>query len=262
MNNKVKEVLSVILDKFKSGDIPEAVAIAMYPAANTPSAKWSLLNRTIMFFSGTGDARGFKQWKQVGRYVKKGVKAFSILVPCIKQETDEDDGEEKFVLKGFMASSVFRKEDTDGEPLDYEQIELPDFPLMERAQEWGLSVKAIPGNYRYYGYYSSKRKEISLATSEEQVFFHELAHGAHDRINGGLKSGQDPFQEIVAELSGQALCRIAGRRPTDTLGNSYRYIETYAKKANMSPYSACLKAMGETEKVLQLILALNKAESK
>jgi len=49
-------------------------------------------------------------------------------------------------LKGFTCRPVFRLEDTDGEVLDYEKLELPDFPLIERAEEWGISVKAIPGN--------------------------------------------------------------------------------------------------------------------
>ena len=70
---------------------------------------------------------------------------------------------------------------------------------------------------------------------------------------GKLKPGQDPVQEIVAELSAQALCRIVGK--TDKyLGNSYRYIERYAEKAGMSPHSACLKVLSDTEKVLKLIL--------
>jgi len=30
---------------------------------------------------------------------------------------------------------VFRSEDTDGRPLDYENTELPDLPLVERAKE-------------------------------------------------------------------------------------------------------------------------------
>ena len=58
---------------------------------------------------------------------------------------------------------------------------------------------------------------------------------------------------IVAELSAQALCRIVGKQQ-DTTGNSYRYIEHYAKKINLSPWAACLKVMAETEKVLNLIL--------
>ena len=44
-----------------------------------------------MYISGTLDARGFKQWKEVNKFVKKGSQALYILVPrmvmrenCIK----------------------------------------------------------------------------------------------------------------------------------------------------------------------------------
>ena len=49
MNPNVNQVLTTILNEFKNGHIPEAVAYAMYPIPDIPSAKWSLLNRTIMF---------------------------------------------------------------------------------------------------------------------------------------------------------------------------------------------------------------------
>jgi len=254
MNEKVRQTLSSIVERFKTGDIPQAIAYSMFPLPDTPSAQWSLLNRMMMFFAGTHDARGYRQWNEVNRYVKKGTKAFYILVPCLKKIEDDETGEETQILKGFVCGPVFRYEDTDGEPLDYQTLKLPELPLIERAEEWGLSVKAIPGNYSCYGSYSSSRKEIALATKEECVFFHELAHCAHEKVKGVLKGGQDPLQEIVAELSAQALCRMIGKEANDTLGNSYRYIERYSERLKLTPYTACLKVMAETEKVLTLIL--------
>ncbi|WP_231715559.1 antirestriction protein [Desulfosarcina widdelii] len=186
--------------------------------------------------------------------MKKGARSFRILVPSFVKSENEENGEVENYLRGFMCRPVFRLEDTDGEALDYEMLELPDFPLIERAEEWGISVKAIPGNYRYYGYYIPGRKEIALATTEEGVFFHELAHAAHEQIKGALKPGQDSLQEIIAELSAQVLCRMVGKRNRDTTGNSYRYIGRYAEKIKLTPQAACLKVMSETEKVLNLIL--------
>lgn len=253
MKDRVKQVLSIILEKFNSGDVPEVVAYSMFPIPDIPSSKWSILNRILMFLAGTQDARGIRQWNKENRYVKKGSKSFYILVPHIKKD-ENDEGEEIERLVGFLSRAVFRYEDTEGEELDYAKIELPDLPLIERAQEWGIKVKAIPGNYRYKGYYSSERKEIALATKAQCVFFHELAHLSYEMIKGSLKSGQDPLQEIVAELSAQALCRLVGKQPTDTLGNSYKYIEGYASRINLSPLSACSKVLHEVEEVLNLIL--------
>jgi hypothetical protein len=254
LKTNVRAVLQEILEKFKTGDIPEAVALACFPAVDIPSSKWSFTNRLLMFLSGTNDARGFRQWKQVRRWVKKGARAIYILVPCFETEINEETGEEEQVLKYFRTCPVYRYEDTTGKPLENSQPELPELPLLERAKEWGLSVKTIPGNFPSKGYYLPERKEIGLATPEEKTFFHELAHASHERIKGKLKTGQDPFQEIVAELSAQALCKLVGKRLKDTTGNSYKYIESYAASVNLSPHIACLSVLSDTEKVLKLIL--------
>ena len=235
MNQKVREVLTTILERFKTGDIPETIALASYPTRNVPSGKWSLTNRTLMYLSGTSDARGFLQWQEVQRFVRKGSKAIYILVPYIGKTIDQATGDQKAILKGFIGKPVFRLEDTDGEPLEYQNLELPDFPLLDRAREWGIAVKAVPGNYSYQGYYSPKRKEIALATKAEAIFFHELAHVGHQKIKGQLQPGQEPFQEIIAELAATALSKLVGKDPQDSLGNSYRYIEDYARKAKVNP---------------------------
>jgi hypothetical protein len=254
MQGKIKDVLNAILQKFRTGQVPRAIAYACFPGTDTPSASWSLLNRTIMFLSGTADARGFRQWQKVGRSVKKGCQAFYILVPVYKKAVDDETGEKAKTLTFFKPTPVFRVEDTHGKPLYQKQIELAELPLTARARQWGISVSAVPGNYSYYGAYSTKRKEIALATPQECVFFHELSHAAHERVAGRLKGGQEPLQEIVAELSAQALCWLVGKQPGKTMGNSYRYITHYAKKLKLNPHTACLKVFGQTEKVLQLIL--------
>lgn len=251
MEDKIKKTLSIILEAFQSGIIPEAIACTRFPIPNIPSSKWSLLNQLLMVFSGTSDARGYQQWKQVNRYVKKNSKSIFILVPWLK--TDKEDNEVSKLI-GFMAKPVFRVEDTDGEPLDYQSIKIPDLPLMDRAKEWGISIKAVGGSMEYNGYYLPKQKEIHLASPEERTFYHELSHVAHEKVLGSLKTGQHPTQEIVAELSAQVLCRLVGKTMDSQTGNSYRYIEGYASIIDCSAYKACLKLLSEVEKVLNLIL--------
>jgi hypothetical protein len=114
LTKTIKTVLKKILDCFESNNLPEAITYSVFPATNMPSSNWSLLNRILIFLSNTQDARGFRQWKEVDRHVKKGAKAIHILVPRImKRENDEGDEEER--LAGFMARPVFRIEDTEGE---------------------------------------------------------------------------------------------------------------------------------------------------
>ena len=264
MTKAAKEVLKGILERFESGDIPQAIAYSMFPIPDLPSSRWSFLNRIQMMLSGTADARGFRQWKEVNRYVRKGAKAIYILVPRIVKQVIEaeeaeevGESEEKEILTGFMTRPVFKVEDTDGEPLDYEQMELPELPLIDRAREWGISVKAVPGNQRYYGYFSQANMEIGLATKEETVFFHELAHAAYHRIYPNPERENPWKEEIVAELSAAVLCKMAGKS-SKYLGNNYRYIQRYAEAEKLSPVKACLGVLSDVELVLDSILAVGK----
>lgn len=251
---KVQKVLHGILEKFKTGDVPKAIAYSMFPIRGTPSDKWSYINRMIMLLSGTIDARGIKQWNSVGRYVKQGSKAIYIVVPYFVKETHVEDDENE-ILKGFMAKPVFKVENTEGDLLDYEKdIPLPDFPLLERAKEWGITVITISPNPKYLGAYISNEKEIFIATPEEIVFFHELSHAAYELCIGQLKPGQNWDQEIIAELSAQALCHLIGKKPNNNLGNTYRYIESYAAKEGLKPVTACLKVINDVETILNFIL--------
>ena len=93
MNGKTRCVLDGFVERFKSGDVPQAVAYVMFPTADDiPSAKWSLLNRTLMFLAGTADGRGFRQWKDANRFVKRGSRAFHIVVPNYKEIDDTPIG--------------------------------------------------------------------------------------------------------------------------------------------------------------------------
>ena len=77
--DKARAQLQALLELFKSGNVPDAIAVATIPPYECPSNKWSLSNRLLMLLAGTGDARGFRQWKEAGRHVKKGSRCFYIL---------------------------------------------------------------------------------------------------------------------------------------------------------------------------------------
>jgi len=252
---KIKDAIDNIVKRFEAGDIPESIALATFPMKDVPQNKWSFFNRLIAFMNGTDDARGYRQWEEVGRFVKKGSKAFPILAPrFMKVEDVEKKDETSVVLSGFIAVSVFRVEDTDGEPLDYQSIKLPPLPLIEVAKEFGIEVKAIPSNTEYFGYYNDRRKEIALASDHESVFFHELAHAADYRIRDLKPAGQALDREIIAELSACTLAYIVGKRLPDTLGNHFKYIDHYAREAKMNTLTACMKYFTAVENVLNEIL--------
>ena len=251
-NEKVQNVLDKILASFESGDVPEALSIAVLPRLDVPSSKWSISNRLILFFSGTSDARGFRQWMEAGRWPKKGSKAIYILSPTHRKKMDKETDEEKFILTGFLPVPVFAYEQTEGEPIERSELEPKQLPaLHEVASKWGIAVSYESCQGDSYGYFSPGRKEIVLATHEEGVFFHELAHAAHEKAKGSLKGKQDWKQEIVAELCSAVLAHLYGRKIND--GHSYQYIRHYAEKAQKDVYRACLSVIADVGKCLELI---------
>jgi len=253
-STKARACLQKIVDLFQQGNVPKALAVVTIPPqANIPCAKWSVSNRLLQFLADTSDARGFRQWQESGRKVKKGTKALYILGPKTRKITEKDDNgqeTEKNIVMGFFAIPVFRAEDTDGEPLPYEPASPP--PLAEVAQAFGLSVSYQTFATRYYGYYQGSTKKIVLSTHSDQVFFHELAHAAHERIGGQLQGGQVPSQEIIAELTAATLANLYC--PESNLGFSYDYVKSYAKKSKKTIERACLAVTNTVGKVLDEIL--------
>ncbi len=259
MSDSIKAHLCLqrIVDLFKTGNVPKALAVVTIPPqAGIPSAKWSLSNRLLQFIADTSDARGYRQWQQAGRQVNKGAKSLHILGPKTQKitKTDETGQEsEKVVVVGFYSIPVFRVEDTDGEPLPYEPANPP--PLAEVADRFGVQVGYQTFVGTYYGAYQHN-KRIILASHDARIFFHELAHAAHHRISGKLKGGQNPSQEIIAELTAATLASLYC--PDANLGFSYDYILGYAEKSKKTIERACLAVLGTVGKVLDEILGIER----
>ena len=140
LNQKARTVLDNLIEAFDNPKtLVDTITRATLIPNNSPCRNWSPANRFIVALHGTGDARGYKQWKEVDRYVKKGAKAFYILVPRIKKVEDEDSGKEEQKLIGFIAAPVFKIEDTDGEPLP--ECDPPKIPKLQTvADELGIPV--------------------------------------------------------------------------------------------------------------------------
>ena len=258
ITEKARDVLARLLTAFEHGTIPEAIAHMVIPTLDIPASKWSLNNRILTFLAGTQDARGHHQWYEVGRWVMEGRKAFYILAPLIvkKKKASDDEEVEDIRLVGFRAVPVFRVEDTDGKPIAYPAIrpaEPP--PLAHVAEQWGITIDYRTFTGDAYGAYRPGQKAIVLCTHDEDTFFHELAHAAHEQVLGQLQLRQEWRQEVVAELTAATLMHLYGRAPQD--GRAYRYIARYAEQAGYDPYRACLQVISETEQCLKRILTVS-----
>jgi hypothetical protein len=201
LSEKAQAAVDGVIAKFEAGDLSPLIKYIKIKRAagdqGLPSDSWSFGNQALAYLStGSEDARGFNQWKAVGRKVKKGAKAGYIFIPCTRKVEDVATGEDKFVVYGFKSCPVFGRQDTvkaDGvddyiEP-DYGPAEPP--PFVGVAKAWNLPVVYSPHvRQSYWGAYYHSGK-IELITHDESVFFHELAHAAHHRIDGADHAGEN-----------------------------------------------------------------------
>ena len=114
--SKAIEQLSQALERGHSEKLRE------YLAAMARFHRYSLHN-VMLIVSQRPDAThvaGFQTWKQLGRYVKQGVKGILILAPVLlRKETETSDQREEAERAAvrFRAVYVFDVADTDGKPL-------------------------------------------------------------------------------------------------------------------------------------------------
>ena len=94
------EAINNLINMFKNEDFPQKLALTIIKRVDEgiPSDKWSITNKLIMLLLGnTTDARGYKQWQEAGRHIKKGEKAFYILAPNTKKIKNEEDEDEYII---------------------------------------------------------------------------------------------------------------------------------------------------------------------
>jgi antirestriction protein ArdC len=275
-NEKTQRAIEHVIDAFRSGDIPAAIVHKKFGIPeNVPMAQWSERNQMIATLHGTIDARGFQQWKTAGRSVKRGAKAFYILAPwtirkkvtklseageiIIDNETGEPIKSESTIVIGYYDVPVFRAEDTEGEPLKYDQLDERKFDLAPVARSWGIDIRQIKytgETNAYYSFGDNGDVYIAMAQDSEKTFCHELAHAAHHRLcncdNLDFRKIPSWEQEVVAELSSGALLYLIGKKPE--IGNHYKYIESQAKDSGIDMFAACWKVTETCQKIIDEIM--------
>ncbi len=246
MKKRVKTILDNIIDQITGETIVDFFHKSLF-GLDIPMRNWSMLNQFICFLSGTQDARGYQQWKKEGRYVTKGAKSIYILAPCMVTKTKivekqvEENGqiqvkeeEEKVErLAYFKSVPVFRFEDTDGKPLDYEMknIDLLTHPLFDVLNDLDITINIGPTFNGEYGSFCPSTKEIRLCTDSEQTFLHELSHAIDDHL-GNYNKNDYELGEVVAELSACLLASLYGLK--SEVGYTQEYIKSWSKDKHVA----------------------------
>lgn len=162
---------------------------------------YSFGNQVALFMQGAeGPVNTYDRWQAMGRQVKRGSKAKSILRPLMGKRTD-DEGNEEMYARGFKwVRCIFQLSDTEGE-------ELPPWEPPEWSRERALGALGIrevafqmlDGNIQ--GYSSGHELAINpVAAYPMKTLIHELGHivlghtapDAHDEYQShrGLKEFQ------------------------------------------------------------------------
>ena len=260
-NDLIQQALERLLAMFRDQQFPAEIGWQILRRRKgdhpLPSDSWSPGNRLIMLASGTRDARGFSQWRDVGRRVKPGSKALYIAAPITRKYKSEigqvsaeaeTDGT-AIVIVGFRWIPVFRLEDTAGAPLadaDYKPEVLP--PLFDVAEKLGLSVKWQPFDGRALGRYRPSSKEIILSDQTALTYYHEVLHHL-DSQTDPIRPGRLAEAELIAELGASVICALQGI--TGYEAGSYSYLRSYSD--GKEPEAVLKALMTVASRVEQLV---------
>jgi len=258
---RVAGIASDILAAFESGELPHALAqLFIHRKVEVPSRAWTWTNRLIALRRGHVYAAGFRQWKEIGRSVKKGEHAFHILAPRIvrAKEDDEKRGvrEGDLMTLGFLAVPVFGYLQTEGEPLAGVE-DTPEFvdglPLVEVARAWGLSVSlySIEDAPDRLGYFTPGRG-IALGTENLSTWAHELVHAADHRL--GNLVARALAAEVVAEFGGAILLECLGYSVESDRGGAFAYLRRHCEEKKRSLPGACTELLDRTCGCVALLL--------
>ncbi len=180
--------------------------------------QYSMWNTILIFlqYPGASQIAGFRTWKKLGRYVRRGERGIIILAPMITaiEELDKTTGEAISIktLHGFKTVRVFAFEQT--EPMDGKEFEVPSFGklitphpqqvynrLIRLAARDGIAVDEVPMEFAKAG--ATNGRVISINKHFELegkclTLLHEFGHVllGHTGERKGIARGQ---KEVEAE---------------------------------------------------------------
>lgn len=266
-----QDAVDKLMHAFETQNFPKAVAYTIIrrneAEVPVPFDSYSLLNKLIAIYVGhTNDCRGYKQWSDVGRHIKKGAKSFRIIAPLSKkiEETDAVTGnkKEKTIICGFKAVPVFADHDTEPDDPKNDSIYKFDYtPCQDKlpyfinvAKALGIAVKWRPIDSRSaLGWYSPASNSITMTSSDNINFFHELAHAIHDSFEPLIDVPNDKA-EAVAETTAAVICAMLGVEGYHQK-DSFQYIQNYCEdKTPQGVLKKISSVLTIVEKIVTIIL--------
>ena len=270
-----------IRDIFESGDMEK---YRNYLRTMSRFHNYSLNNQALIHLQRP-DATfvaGYNRWRdKFSRHVLRGEKGITIIAPTpykkkIEQEKlDPDtrlpildaDGkiiteEKEIEIPMFRPVKVFDYAQTDGKPLP-ERVASPVANLTGNVENYGAFMEALrrsspvpvefkPLSAEMDGYFSPKSQSITLREGMSEVqtvsaAVHEIAHAKLH--NYGLQQPEERrhksrnTEEVEAESISFMVCAYFG---IETGANSFGYVATWSKNAELPEFRASLDTIGKT----------------
>lgn len=184
-------------------------------------------------FPAASYVAGFRRWKTLGRFVKKGEKSIRILAPLVKKKQDADltEDETKSAIFGFRSVGVFDVSQTEGKELPSIGKYVGDASGQLVALEEFVAAKEIELCYKIpeggaLGVSKGGVIEVDprLETAEKfATLVHEVAHELlhkSDRRSETTKS----LRETEAEAVAYSVCSAIG---IESNGHASNYIQLH-----------------------------------
>lgn len=262
----VNQACGNIVEMFQHPEqLPQALAPA-FLKLGTWMSKWSIRNQLIAYFYKSEDAMTIYNWERyAGRkplekfteqqealnYIPGGffiLKPFKVPIWMTVKVKNKETGEEepkrvkRQKIIGYIPHYVYPKHNTEIVNADLAakwdkrneeaQRVVEEMPFIDMLRDKGVEFRVEDtGSYGILGYYSATDQIIALGVSNMATALHEVGHH-YDKECGNLTEGmgQDPGNEIVAEMFGAILLTMMGYNHDADLGGAWGYVKRYAKE--------------------------------
>ena len=257
----IDQGLKSLVENLEGGKSEQLTA---YITAMAKFHRYSFRNIMLIVsqFPEASQVAGFRAWKKLGRYVKKGEQSITIVAPVVYQNTDkgESKSQEDEPRIRFRAAHVFDLSQTDGDPLPHPAEASGDPKDYTEHLKTLIAAKGIVLEYSdnlgtaegaSSGGKIRIRPELSPA-AEFSVLVHELAHEMLHWTDHGL-AGTPTIRETEAEAVAYIVSTAIGLECSTA---SSDYIQLY--KGDTELLEASLNGIRKTAS--EIITALKPTE--
>lgn len=192
---------------------------------------YSFMNQVLLFMQGVREpVATYKRWADMGRQVKRGSKAKTIIRPVITTVEDEFGREERKLVGFKPMNCLFTASETEGEEMP--PVELPDFSPDKMLRE--LDIEEVPFNLldgNVQGWSIERKVAINpVAVYPLKTLMHEVGHiqlghtTQENNLDYLMHRGIKEFQaEATAYLVMNELGKLDAMNPAESRG----YIQSW-----------------------------------